>query len=154
VRVNLIDTGPIVAIINRRDHHHQWAEDTLSRLSPPFLTCEAVISEATYIVKNIPTGAVGVVEMAERQYLRPSFRLDAEAAAVKVLLARYRDVQMELADACLVRLAELHGDCLLVTVDSEFREVYRRHGRQMIPTLMPPDVRGRARRRPDPSKSS
>jgi hypothetical protein len=44
---------------------------------------------------------------------------------------------MDLADACLVRLTELHGDCVLLTIDSEFRDVYRRHGRRAIPTLMP-----------------
>ena len=54
---------------------------------------------------------------------------------------------MDLADACLVRLAEIHADCLLVTADSEFRDIYRRYGRQTIPTMMPSGVRRRSRRR-------
>jgi rRNA-processing protein FCF1 len=44
---------------------------------------------------------------------------------------------MDLADACLVRMTELHADCELITIDREFRDVYRRRGRQVIPTLMP-----------------
>ena len=92
--------------------------------------------------------------MAERQLVRPLFRLDEQATAVKTLLAKYEDVRMDLADACLVRMTEIHSDCLLVTVDSEFRDVYRRHGRQMIPTLMPTGVSDRAGPRPGRSKSS
>lgn len=147
MRTILIDTGPIVALLNKRDHHHDWAAETLSRLSPPFLTCEAVLSEAAYLLRDTPHGSVNVVEMSERQFLRPSFRLDDEAAAVKTLMARYQDMRMDLADACLVRLAEIHADCVLVTADSEFRDIYRRHGRQTIPTLMPSGVRRRSRRR-------
>jgi hypothetical protein len=50
---------------------------------------------------------------------------------------------MDLADACLARMSELHPDCVLLTVDSEFRDVYRRNGRQVIPTLLPPGIRRR-----------
>jgi len=134
-----------VAFINRHEKHHAWALDVFARLSPPLLTCEAVFSEATYLLRRSPGASVSVLELAQRHLVRPSFRLDEEAMAVKTLMARYRDVQMDLADACLVRLAEIHSDCVLVTVDSEFRDVYRRHGRQMIPTLMPPAVSGRVR---------
>lgn len=148
MKTTLIDTGPIVAFLNERDHHHDWAIETLSRLSPPLLTCEAVFTEAAYLLRRTPGGSVNVLEMSERQYLRPSFRLESEATAVKTLMARYKNVPMDLADACLVRLAEIHADCVLVTADSEFRDIYRRYGRQTIPTLMPSGVRRRSRVRP------
>ena len=77
------------------------------------------------------------MELVTRGVVIPSFRLEGEAASVKRLLARYGEVPMDLADACLVRMTELHGSCVLLTVDSEFRNVYRRHGRQAIPTLLP-----------------
>ena len=99
-------------------------------------------------MRRTPGGSVNVLEMSERQYLRPSFRLESEATAVKTLMARYKNVPMDLADACLVRLAEIHADCVLVTADSEFRDIYRRYGRQTIPTLMPSGVRRRSRVRP------
>jgi predicted nucleic acid-binding protein len=148
MKTTLIDTGPIVALLNKRDHHHDWAMETLSRLTPPLLTCAAVLSEAAYLLRRTPGGSVSVVEMSERQFLRPSFRLEDEASAVKNLLARYGNVPMDLADACLVRLSEIHADCVLVTADSEFRDVYRRYGRQAIPTMMPSGVRPRSRQRP------
>jgi len=147
VKATLIDTGPIVAFLSESDHHHGWAVETFSRLSPPLLTCEAVLSEAAYLLRGTLGGSVGVVEMAARRFLRPSFRLEDEAAAVKSLLARYQNVPMDLADACLVRLAEIHADCVLVTADSEFRDIYRRYGRQTIPTMMPSGVRHRHRQR-------
>jgi predicted nucleic acid-binding protein len=55
---------------------------------------------------------------------------------------RYSSVRMDFADACLVRMSEMHGECELLTIDGEFRSVYRRRGRQAIPTVMPG---GRAR---------
>lgn len=60
-----------------------------------------------------------------------------------VLIAKYGPLRMDLADACIVVLAERHADCLVATMDSQFRDVYRRNGRQSIPTLLPPGVRSR-----------
>lgn len=51
-------------------------------------------------------------------------------------MRRYRDRPMSLADACLVRLAELHSGAKVFTLDSDFR-IYRRHGNKTIPLLMP-----------------
>lgn len=58
------------------------------------------------------------------------------AAAVWRLPDKYRDLPMDFADGCLVRMTELHDDCVVWTTDSDFR-VYQRHGRQSIPLLMP-----------------
>lgn len=133
----LIDTGPIVAFLNRRDRHHGWAVETLSTIRAPLLTCEAVLSEAVYLLRRLAGGPERAIELVTRGVVTPSFRLEAEAPSVKKLLARYGEVPMDLADACLVRMTEVHGDCMLLTIDSEFRDVYRRHGRQAIQTLMP-----------------
>lgn len=58
------------------------------------------------------------------------------AAVIWRLLKKYRDVPMDFADACLVRMTELSADCLVWTTDSDFA-VYRRHGRKTIPLLIP-----------------
>jgi predicted nucleic acid-binding protein len=137
VRATLVDTGPLVAFLNRRDRHHHWAVDTMARLRPPLLTCEAVLSEAIYLVRTLPGGGEAVMEMLQRGIVRAVFRLEEEAGAVRTLIARYGDVPMDLADACLVRMTEIHAEPVLITVDAEFRDVYRRHGRKTIPTLLP-----------------
>jgi predicted nucleic acid-binding protein len=70
--------------------------------------------------------------------LRLNFTLGDQEPDVRELMRRYRDTPMSLADACLVRMAELHAGATIFTLDGDFR-VYRKHGRQMIPVLMPGD---------------
>lgn len=142
MRTAIVDTGPLVAFLNRRDRHHAWAAERFRNLAPPLLTCEAVLSEAAYLVRNLAGGPEAVLELVARGVIRPSFRLQDEISSVKAVVRRY---SRDLADACLVRMSELHSDSVIVTIDSEFRDVYRRHGRQVIPTLLPPESK---RRRP------
>ena len=111
--------------------------ETFSTVRAPLLTCEAVLSEAAYLLRRLTGGPEKAIELLTRGVLTVPFRLEGEAPAVKKLLARYGNVPMDLADACLVRLTELHADCVLLTVDSDFRDVYRRNGRQAIPTVLP-----------------
>lgn len=143
MRVVLADTGLIVAYLNGRDRHHAWAVGALKQLVPPLLTCEAVLSEAVYLLRSHASGGDRVMDLLTRGMVRTKFDLQAEATAVTALVRRYRSLPMDLADACLVRMSEIHPDCTLVTVDSEFRDVYRRNGRQVIPTLLPPGSRRR-----------
>jgi predicted nucleic acid-binding protein len=138
LKVTLADTGPIVAFLNSRDRHHRWAVDAMRRLRPPLVTCESVLSEAAFLVRSLPEGGARVLELVTRGVLRVDFDLDRESTAVGRLLRRYDSLPMGLADACLVRLSEIHADSAVFTIDSEFRDVYRRNGRQVIPTLMPP----------------
>jgi predicted nucleic acid-binding protein len=143
LKVFLADTGPIVAYLNGRDRHHAWAVGLLKQLRPPLLTCEAVLSEAVFLLRSAPGGGERVMDLVARGVLEVRFDLQREVAAVTGLLRRYRALPMDMADACLVRMSELNGDCVLLTVDSEFRDVYRRNGRQVIPTLLPPGSRRR-----------
>jgi predicted nucleic acid-binding protein len=137
MKVRLVDTGPLVAALNRRDRHHPWANGVLDRIPPPLLTCEAVLSEAAYLLRGVAGGPSALMELVTRGLVQPSFRLQDEAAAIRQLMNRYSSARMDLADACLVRMTEMHGECELLTIDGEFRDVYRRSGRQVIPTVMP-----------------
>jgi len=104
-----------------------------------------MLAEAVFLLRWSAEGAERVMELVARGVLRPGFDLCGEVAAVTALLRRYRSLPMDLADACLVRMSELHTDCLVLTVDSEFRDVYRRNGRQAIPVSLPPAIRSRRR---------
>ena len=146
----LIDTGPLVAYLNRKDRYHAWAVERLADTSPPLLTCEAVLSEAAFLTAPFGGGAE-LLSLVQRGLLQPSFRLQDEAQAVEALLRRYASVPMDLADACLVRMADQHAGHVLLTIDSEFRDIYRRRDRKIIPCDLPPGVR---RRRRKPSRSS
>ncbi len=132
----LVDTGPLVAFLNRRDRHHAWARDQLARVKPPILTCEAVLSEACFLLRGHPTGAAAVLELLERGLLEVTFDLGEEASRVRDIVTRYANLPASLADACLVRMAELHARSRLLTLDSDFK-IYRMHGRKVIPVIMP-----------------
>jgi len=134
--VYLLDTGPLVAFVNRRDKHHEWARASLASIAPPLLTCEGVISEACFLLQHAPGGPLRVLDLVGRGLIRIPYVLGDDAGPVAKLLERYSNVPMSLADGCLVRLAERHAGSVVFTVDRVFR-IYRRHGRQAIPTLMP-----------------
>lgn len=132
----ILDTGPLVALLNRRDRHHRWAKDQWAEIAPPLLTCESVLAEACFLVRPFAGGQTAVLEMVRRSVLDLPFRLVEASDPVSRLLKKYRDVPMSLADACLVRMAEQHPESVVFTLDSDFK-VYRKYRRQRIPTLSP-----------------
>ncbi|MCI2430371.1 PIN domain-containing protein [Candidatus Acetothermia bacterium] len=132
----ILDTGPLVAFLNKRDRYHRWAAEQLAQLEPPLYTCEGVISEACFLLATYASGSETVLELVHRELVKISFRLEDEVMAIKKLLARYEDIGVSLTDACLVRMAELDERGVVLTLDSDFR-VYRKHERHVIPTIMP-----------------
>jgi predicted nucleic acid-binding protein len=132
----LLDAGPLVAVLDERDHYHAWVIEQVARLSPPFRTCEAVLAEALYLLRKLPRAQAAILEMAAAGVLALPFQLSGHLAEVLAHLKRYADVPMSLADACLVRMTELDGDSVVFTLDSDFR-IYRRHKRQTIPLIIP-----------------
>jgi len=137
VRGNVIvDAGPLVALLERRGRHHEWAKQHFSSLEPPLLTCEAVLAEACHLVRRLPDGIPSVLEALSRGLLVIALDLERESQAVAQLVTRYQEVPMSLADACLVRMSELHSESIVMTLDSDFR-IYRQHGRRVIRTITP-----------------
>jgi uncharacterized protein len=136
VTLGIADTGPLVAAFNRNDAVHDWARDQLGRLSPPLLVCEPVLTEAAFLLSRMLGSADDLFELLERGLLELAFSLDEHRVSVRKLMQRYRDVPMSLADACVVRMAELHPTRLVWTLDSDF-SIYRRNGRQVIRLLSP-----------------
>lgn len=132
----ITDTGPLVALLNRRERHHAWARERFSLIRPPAITCEAVISESCFLLRNVDTGVEALMQLIERGVVATPFALADELPAVARLLKRYSSVPMSLADACLVRMAERFTHSAVLTLDGDFR-VYRKNSRQVIPTLMP-----------------
>jgi len=131
---NILDAGPLIAALNREDQHHRWACDTLERLGPPFYTCSEALAEAAALTGQ-PSA---IVEMVQQGELVLAFSLADQAAGVLSLLRKYADRRMDLADACIVRMTELMRDSRVVTVDRADFSVYRRHGRDLIPVIVPP----------------
>jgi len=133
----IADTGVIVALLFRNDPFHGWALDAF-RTWAPFLTCEAVLAEAASFCPD----PVAVLKLVTRGDLivDPGFSLANEASHLTVLASKYADRPMDLADACLVRMSELHPKCRIWTVDRKDFATYRRLGRRAIPCEFPPTV--------------
>ena len=132
----LVDTGPLVAYLNARDRHHAWASACWNVLFEPLITCEAVLSEATFVLQSDGADVDPLLQLVERRLVRVEFAFKDHEADVIRLLRKYADQPMSVADACLVRMAELTDRCRVFTTDRDFR-VYRRKGRHVIPILAP-----------------
>ena len=133
----LVDTGPLVAVLNAGDEHHAWAREVFGRLSPPVFTCEAVLSEAQFLLHDRGGDPLAVLEWVHKRIIRLAFHADDEIERLLELQRTYHDLSMDFADACLVRMAELHERSRVLTTDSHF-QIYRRNRRQIIPLLAPP----------------
>ena len=130
----LVDAGFLVALLSRRDSHHEWAVSQTPGHAPPWRTCDAVLSEAFHLL-GAP-GAPGLSALLRRRAVMAAFDLDNDVESVLKLLQKYADVPMSLADACLVRMTETLPDPIILTTDSDFR-IYRRHSRQVVPCMTP-----------------
>lgn len=130
----IVDSGPLAALLDPREEHHVWARETLSRQPLPWLACDAVLSEAFFLLHR--HHALALEQLLRRGHLRLTFNLADELIPVLDLRAKYADVPMSLADACLVRMTETLPDPVIVTTDADFK-TYRRHSRQIVPCLMP-----------------
>jgi uncharacterized protein len=132
----ITDTGPLVALFDRNDKHHEWAVATLDAHPGKVITCEAVIAEASYLLKREYGSADPLLALIERGLLNIEFDLALELHRVRALMARYADLPASLADTCLVRMSEIHANAKVLTLDQDFT-IYRRHGRQAIALLSP-----------------
>jgi predicted nucleic acid-binding protein len=130
----LADAGFLIALLNRDDRHHAWATAQASEHARPWRTCEAVLSEAFFLLGH--HGMASLSELLRRRSLLVAFAFDAHPDAVLRLMRKYANVPMSLADACLVRMTETLDDPIVLTTDSDFR-IYRRHGRNVVPCVAP-----------------
>ena len=135
----LLDTGPLVASINKKDCFFEWAINHFENFKPPLLTCEPVLAESCFLLRKYPEGAVIIMELLNRKILEVPFQIESQVKSISGLLRKYSNVPMSLADACLVRMSELFDHSTIMTTDTDFT-IYRRHGRQIIPLLIPPDI--------------
>ena len=132
----LADAGPLVALFNPTDAFHGWALARFREFTQPLETAEPVLAECLHLLRRVPGGVGKLLVLWERGQLVISFSAELEKKAVSSLMKRYADVPISLADACLVRLTEIHSRSKVWTLDADFG-IYRRNGRQTIPVITP-----------------
>lgn len=132
----LLDTGPLVAYLCRADAAHTWAQEQFRAHRGPFLSCEAVLTEACFLVRRENAAAAQILSLLDQGVIRIAMSLSEEASTIRKLFEKYDDLPASLADACLIRMSELYDPSIVLTLDRDFH-VYRRHGRRTIPLLRP-----------------
>jgi predicted nucleic acid-binding protein len=112
----LVDTGPIVAVLNRTDAAHRGCVETWRGLRGPFDTVWPVITEATHLVEGA-AARDAIPEMVHAGALRIAEIGTTDLARIRELMARYADTPMDFADACLVRVGEREKVRAVFTLD-------------------------------------
>jgi len=132
----LLDTGVIVALLDRSERQHKACVDALAEISAPLVTCEAVIAESCYLLRKL-TGAKDAIlaNVASGAFQIP-LRLTDAASEIRRILRKYKDRDVDLADACLIHLATEFKTGEILTLDSDFR-VYRWGGNKTFRSLIP-----------------
>jgi uncharacterized protein len=131
----LLDTGPLVAMLYRREYHHRWSLERAAVLTPPFFSCEAVLTEAHFLLSKVPNGTERLIDLLHRGVVDLSFSYASNQKRVDSLMVQYRNVPISFADACLVCMAELQ-ESQLFTLDSDFL-VYRTHKDRPLHVISP-----------------
>jgi predicted nucleic acid-binding protein len=120
----LLDTGFIVALLDRSESYHKACARTVREVEAPLVTCEAVITESCYLLRNLSGAPEAVIENIAAGIFQVPFQLSRDTAGVKQVLRKYKDRKIDLADACLIRLAEQFGTADILTLDRDFA-IYR-----------------------------
>jgi uncharacterized protein len=120
----LLDSGAIVALLDRSERHHTRCVKAIEGMERPLVTCEAVIAESCYLLRALPGAPEAVLENVVRGAFQIPFQLSRSAAPVRTILRKYRDLPAAFADACLIHLAEELGTGEILTLDRDF-ELYR-----------------------------
>ena len=120
----LLDTSVIVALLDRSERFHDACAQAVRELEAPLITCEAVIAESCYLLRNLAGAPETVIENITAGIFHIPFQLSRDTSGINKVLRKYRDRKVDLADACLVRLADQFATGDILTLDSDF-EIYR-----------------------------
>ncbi len=121
----LLDTGPLVALLSKNDAQHARAARLFAECEPPLRCCEAVVAEACFLMRKVdPAGPAEVAALGRKGVYTIALALDEHWTNIEALLRKWANRPIALADACLIRCAEVHDEPRILTFDSDF-QVYR-----------------------------
>ena len=132
----LLDAGPLVAYLDRAEQHHAWAKEKFEALTKPLHVCEAVLTEACFLLANLPKAQSAVGELLRLGVLAMTSVGTAAQPRIFALMEKYRQVPMSYADACLLWLAETNARSSVFTLESDF-EIYRLDRARRVPVIAP-----------------
>ncbi len=120
----LLDTGVIVALLDRSERQHRACASFVQTIVAPLITCEAVIAESCYLLRRLPGAAEAVLQNVAEGVFQIPFQLSPSAASIQRIYRKYLDREVDLADACLIQLATDLRTPDILTLDRDF-QIYR-----------------------------
>ena len=132
----LMDSGPLIAALNRRDLHHEWAVGMMAKLEEAPITCEAVITEVCWHLRRSTAAVARVLTMPMQGDLILNAIIGTDGPLIAARITKYGE-SMDLADACLVRMAEIYPRAKIITIDREHFTVYRRNRNHALALICP-----------------
>lgn len=120
----LLDTGVIVALLDSSEKTHRACAEAIHAAVAPLITCEAVIAESCYLLRNYPGAPEAIMDNVAAGIFQIPLQISKDAARIKQILRKYRDRKIDLADACLIRLADEFEAPDILTLDKDFT-IYR-----------------------------
>jgi predicted nucleic acid-binding protein len=117
----LLDTGVIVALLDRSERNHLRCVEAIEDLTQPLVTCEAVIAESCYLLRDVAGASEAILENVEKGIFQIPFSIVRSASSVRRIVRKYKDRQIDFADACLIILAEEIGTGEILTLDGDFQ---------------------------------
>jgi len=132
----ILDTGPLVAFANSTDVHHRWAAEVLNSLGQPPVTCEIVLAEACYLLASSQRAVDLVLALSGQGRVTVEPVLSLEADFVRQAVGKYWPA-MDVADGCLLQLAERYPRAKVITTDLRDFRIYRRPGGQPLNLIHP-----------------
>lgn len=133
----ILDTGPLVAYLEKSEASHLWAADQFRLCEPGLQVCEPVLTEALFLLRRHGQSHERMMRLLDRGVIALAFDLRSHLRDVHELMNHYADLPMSLADACLVRMAELQPRAEIITLDRHFK-MYRTRDRRVLKLRLPP----------------
>lgn len=134
----LADVGFLVAVYDKREPRHTICVRVYQELDNPLVTCEPVIAEAVHLLRFTPGAAEDILASIDQGVLEIPFKLSESAGAVRAIMKKYRDMPADLADACLITMADQLDIGDILTLDSDFKH-YRWRRTRRFNLLVPLD---------------
>lgn len=132
----ILDTGPLVAYLDIRQEHHRWVTRQFARIDQPLITCEAVLTEACFLLASFPRAIEMIAKYLREGVVHCEFTFGEKHERVFALMEQYRNVPMSFADACVFCMAEANNGSRIFTLDSDFH-IYRLRDRKPVPLIIP-----------------
>ena len=126
----LVDSGFLIALYNQRESAHRRCVEAYASVRTPLITCEACITEALHILDHAPPAVESILTSIEQASLQIPLTISDRTQEIRELMRKYRDTPVDLADACLIDLANHFDTGDILTLDSDFKHYRWRRNRQ------------------------